>query len=175
MLYRFAIFKLNGGECIGIEHDCGAAIQQQATRCVDAELIKDIVFAARDAGGFHPQIGSDVIQPGHMQLRAAHADQITDPCAGTVRRRQQGTMHGHGLCRVFDTAGGAQPAIGAQRVVGGAVAARATLDALPIPCFNVVQQAHAALMRDVPGNPSMVHLSLIQHSVMATARRVLSR
>ena len=84
-------------------------------------------------------------------------------------------MHGHGLCRVFDAAGGAEPAVSAQRIVGGAVAARATLDALLIPCLDLIQQAHAALMRDVAGNPGVIESGLIQHGAIATARRVLSR
>jgi hypothetical protein len=70
-------------------------------------------------------------------------------------------MHGHGLCRVFDTAGGAQPAISAQRIVSGAVATGATLDALLIPCFHAIQQAHPALMRDVARNPGVIQCGLI--------------
>jgi hypothetical protein len=65
-------------------------------------------------------------------------------------------VHGHGLCRVFDPAGGTQSAVSAQRIVGGAVATRTTLDALLIPCLNVIQQAHAALMRDVARNPGVI-------------------
>jgi hypothetical protein len=70
-------------------------------------------------------------------------------------------MHGHGLCRIFDTAGGTQSAVCAQRVVSRAVATCATLDRLLIPCFDVIQQAHAALMRDVAGNPGVVWFNLI--------------
>jgi hypothetical protein len=82
-------------------------------------------------------------------------------CAGTVCRCQQGAVHGHGLRRVFDATGGTESAVSAQRVVGGAVAAGATLDALLIPCLNRFEQAHAPLMRDVVGNPGVVEFGLI--------------
>jgi len=49
------------------------------------------------------------------------------------------------------------------------------LDVLRIPCFHAIQQTHAALMRDVAGDPGVIQLVGIQHSVMATASRGLSR
>ena len=84
-------------------------------------------------------------------------------------------MHGHGLRRIFDTARCAQTTVSAQRVVSGAMAVGATLDVLLIPCFDTMQQTHAVLMRDVAGNPHVIESGIIQHSAIATARRVRSR
>ena len=83
----------------------------------------------------------------------AHAGR--DACAACCGLcRDQGAVHGHGLRRVFDAAGGAEPAVGAQRIVGGAVAAAAAADPLGIPVEHLVEEAHAALVRDVPLDPA---------------------
>jgi hypothetical protein len=42
----------------------------------------------------------------------------------------------------------------------------------------MIQQAHAALMRDVAGDPTVIQVirsGLIQHGAIATSRRALSR
>ena len=64
---------------------------------------------------------------------AAHAGQIARRAARASVGGQQCAVHRHRLRRVFDAAGGAEPAVRAQRIVGSAVAARAADDALPIP------------------------------------------
>ena len=81
-------------------------------------------------------------------------------------------MHSHGLGGVFNTAGGAEPIICAQWIIQRAMASGAALNALLIPGFYAIQQAHAALVRDMARNPGVIP---IQHSTMSTARRVLSR
>jgi hypothetical protein len=56
-------------------------------------------------------------------------------------------MHGHRLRRQFYTAGDSKPAVRTQRVIGSAVAAARTDDALGAPLDHLVDEAHAALMR----------------------------
>ena len=138
-----------------IQHYGDATAQQQALPGGNAEAIEDGVVVAGEALGLHDQIGIDVIQSCNMQFDPARAGEIT----GAGRRigsRQQGAMGSHGLGGIFDAAGGPQPAMGAQGIIRGAVARRRAADALGIPGIDVVQQAHAALVRDVGKQPGTV-------------------
>ena len=160
---------------VRIENDGGTPIHEQAASRADAELIKDMVFVVRDAGGFDAQIGGDVVEPGHVKSRTAHTDQITHACAGAVGRRQQCAMCGHGLRRVFDRTGRTESAVSTQGIIAGTVAVGATLDAVLAPRLDPIEQAHAALMRDVAGNPGVIENRIRQHGETLTARRVSSR
>jgi hypothetical protein len=57
---------------------------------------------------------------------------------------------------VFDAAGRAQAVVRAQRVVGVSVAARRAADVLFIPSSDGIEQAHAALVRQVSEQPGVV-------------------
>jgi hypothetical protein len=70
-------------------------------------------------------------------------------------------MHSHGLCRVFDTASCTQSIMPAQWIIRRAVATGATPDALLVPGFHAIQQAHAALMRDMARNPGVIQADLV--------------
>jgi hypothetical protein len=65
-------------------------------------------------------------------------------------------MNGHRLRRQFYTAGDSEPAVRSQRVIGGAMAAARTDDAIRAPIDHFVDEAHAALVRYVPLDPRAV-------------------
>jgi hypothetical protein len=65
-------------------------------------------------------------------------------------------MHGHCLRRVFYTACNPQLSASAQRIVGGAMAAAQATDTVCVPAEDCVEQAHAAMMRNMPLDPRSV-------------------
>jgi hypothetical protein len=65
-------------------------------------------------------------------------------------------MHGHRLRGVFYTARNPQLSASAQRIVGGAMAAARAADTVGVPANDFVEQAHAAMMRNVPLDPRAV-------------------
>jgi hypothetical protein len=72
--------------------------------------------------------------------------------------RHDGSVHRHGLRGIFDAAGGAEPAMGTQRVVRESMARRAAPDADRIPNQHLVEEAHAPVMRDVPLDPGAIQV-----------------
>jgi hypothetical protein len=65
-------------------------------------------------------------------------------------------MHGHCLRGVFYTACNPQLSASAQRIVGGAMAAARAADAVGVPAEDFVEQAHAAVMRNMSLDPRAV-------------------
>jgi hypothetical protein len=65
-------------------------------------------------------------------------------------------MRGHGLRRVFDSAGYSQAALRAQRMVRQAVSAAAAADMLRIPFHDLIEQTHAAVVGNIPFDPGAV-------------------
>jgi hypothetical protein len=120
------------------------------------ELIKDIVFAIVYASDHDIEIGDDVIQARHMQHGTAHTDQKSGTRARVVGGRQQGAVHSHGLCGIFDTAGAAELTATAQRMIDQAMTAGLTMDLLFIPPDDVIKQAHATLMWNMRSDPGVV-------------------
>jgi len=137
------------------EHYRRASVQQQAVARGKAEAIEQGVVVARETFRHDGQIGGNVIQTRDQETDAAHAGQVAG-ARRRIDRRPQGTVGGHGLGGVFDAAGHPQPAMGAQGMVGAAVAVGGATDADIIPGIDPVQQAHAALMRDVGEQPGVV-------------------
>jgi hypothetical protein len=68
----------------------------------------------------------------------------------------ESTVHGHRLGSIFDSAGDSQSAVCPQRIVGCAMARARTSDALRIPGDDRVEQAHAALMRNMAHDPGAI-------------------
>jgi hypothetical protein len=68
----------------------------------------------------------------------------------------EGAVHGHGLRRVFYSAGDSQAAVRAQWMAGRAVSAAAAADTLRIPFHDLIEQAHAAVVGDVAFDPETV-------------------
>jgi hypothetical protein len=65
-------------------------------------------------------------------------------------------VYGHRLRRQFYTAGDSKPVVRAQWVIGGAVAAARTDDALRAPLDYLVDEAHAALVWNALLDPRAV-------------------
>ena len=81
------------------------------------------------------------------------------PPVRAASRRSNGNeraVHGHGLRRVFDSAGYSQAALRAQRMVRQAVSAAAAADMLRIPFDDLVEQTHAAVVGNIPFDPGSV-------------------
>jgi hypothetical protein len=89
------------------------------------------------------------------KLHAAHAGQVT-----LARRRvaggEQRTVHGHRLGGIFDAGGSTEAVVGAQWIGRVNVAAGPAGDCLRRPVDDGVEQAHAALVRNVIGDPGVV-------------------
>jgi hypothetical protein len=65
-------------------------------------------------------------------------------------------MDGHRLCGIFDSTGDAEAALRAQWIVGGAMRAAAAANMLCIPFDYLIEQAHAAAVRNVSLDPRPV-------------------
>jgi hypothetical protein len=66
------------------------------------------------------------------------------------------SMHGHRLRSIFYTACNAEPSVGAQWMIGGAMRAAAAADSFRSPYDDFIQQAHASLVRDMSLDPGAV-------------------
>jgi hypothetical protein len=62
----------------------------------------------------------------------------------------------HGLRGVLHSAGGAEPAVGAQRIIALPMAARAAADARLVPTQHLIEKAHAAAMRNMTLDPGAI-------------------
>jgi hypothetical protein len=65
-------------------------------------------------------------------------------------------MQSHGLGGIFDAAGHSQAAVRAQWIVGRPVRGAAAADVALVPVEDLVEQAHAAAMRDARLDPCTV-------------------
>jgi hypothetical protein len=152
----------------GVEYDAGASAQQRLHRVPHRELVQHGAAVTGDALGAGDEVGLEVIEPRDVEGYVAHAGEVTERRAdaaahaacNTAHERcaggDQGAMHRHSLRGVLDAAGGAEPPVGAQRIVGGAVRRTATADALRVPGQHLFEQAHASLVRDMLLDPLVV-------------------
>jgi hypothetical protein len=134
-----------------IQDHGGAARQQTAVAGRDAEAIEHGIAVAGDLFRRHREFALDVVQTVHEQIYATHAGQVAGPWTA-VGGRQQGAVDRHGLGRVLDAAGGAEPLLGPQGIVRIPVAAGQTPDAGRRPVGHPLQQAHAPLVGNARGD-----------------------
>jgi len=135
------------------------------------EFVNDGVSIARDARGFTDQIGGYVVESRDREDEPPHTRQIPDARLSGGLTRDQGTVDCHGLGRVFDAAGGAEPALSAQGMIGTAVRAAAASDPMRIPGEHFVEQAHAAAVGNLPLDPGARQ----KHGFTSIDSRVSSR
>src|SRR5277367_3710713 len=67
-------------------------------------------------------------------------------------------MYRHCLGREFYPADNSEPAVRSQRMIFGAMSADAAADSLCIPIDNLIEKAHAAVVRDVRLYPLAIQL-----------------
>ena len=92
-----------------------------------------------------------------MSCPTPHRRAAKGAAAGVqVVRRQQGTMYGHRLRRIFNAAGRPQPLRRTQGIVRLPVAAGPTVNLPAISGQHGIEQIHAALMRNPGGDGSAV-------------------
>jgi hypothetical protein len=124
-----------------------------------------------DEQGVADQIGFDVVEPQNVQPHIPQTREKADfgatlagkaaKSAGTrsaVRQSATGerAVYGHRLRRVLDSASYSQAPLRAQRMIGQAVSAAAAADMLRIPFHDLVEQAHAAVVGNIPFDPGVV-------------------
>jgi len=112
---------------------------------------------AGDERGIADQIGFYIVEPLHVQpdIPQAREEAGLGPSSHRAPARQC-PVRGHGLRRVFYSACYPQAALRTQRMIGRAVGAAAAPDVPPVPFDDFIEQAHAAVVRNVLLDPDSV-------------------
>src|SRR5271154_3273479 len=168
----------------GVEHDRCAAAHQGRARGAELELVQSRTVIAGHARGLAYDVRWRVIEPSRVHAHAAHAGQESRARAAARVSGAESAVHGHGLGRDLDAACDAETSIRPQRMSDIAVAAARAADAIALPVEHLVQQAHAAAVRDVRFDPaaiqahgsiSTVRLDPSRYSSTVRARRPIAR
>jgi hypothetical protein len=131
------------------------ALRAGSASVAERKLIEDIVGITGQAFGLDQQFASQIIKAGNMQRDATHAGQVALTRL-IVSASQQSTMNSHRLGSVFNAIGGTKTAFGTQWITCIGMAERRAGNRRFRPVEYRVKQAHAALMRDVGGDPGVV-------------------
>jgi hypothetical protein len=99
-----------------------------------------------------------IIEPRNVEPDTANPREEAGEGFGIGGRGDQRTMHGHRLRGKFYPAGNAKPAMRAQRMIRCAVTAAAAANLIRTPIDDFIEQAHAAVMRNVGFNPGAIQL-----------------
>ena len=106
-----------------------------------------------DANG---EIVSDVVEAARVQFERSHRADIAGPRGWGLVAAEQRAVQCHRLRGVLDTVHGGELLARAQRVGRIAVRPRAAVDRICVPADHLVQQAHAAGVRDARGDRRVV-------------------
>ena len=146
----------------------GAPRKEDLLGAGEGELVEHGAVVPGESFRTGDQVALEVIQACHTQRHVTHAGEVADRRAGALAHlgrdgaRQRGAgadqcaMNGHGLGGILDATYRAQPSLGAQGIVRDVVGRAATADLHRVPVQYLIQEAHAALVRDVLLDPVAV-------------------
>src|ERR1039457_6745149 len=142
---------------VRVEHGGSAAEQAHRGR-MQFEFIQNRSSVAGNPQCIANQIGLHIVEPCDVETNAANARENARGWFGIVRIGDERAMHRHCLGGEFNAAGDTKTAVRTQRVIGRAVTAAAAGDCFGTPIDDLVEQTHAALVRDVRFYPGAIQL-----------------